>query len=55
MQTTRDIVLSAVLEQIKIDVSNGYFPAIAELLDNVPIEVLKGYLDETVLNDIISK
>ena len=41
-------LIQAVLEQIQDDVANGDLTAIAELLDNVPVELLKGYLSEIV-------
>jgi hypothetical protein len=41
-------LIQAVLEQIQDDVANGDLTAIAELLDNVPVKLLKGYLSEIV-------
>ena len=41
-------LIQAVLEQIQIDVADGDLTAIAELLENVPVKLLNGYLPEIV-------
>ena len=44
--TERELLLDAVLEQIKKDVEDGDMTAIHEMLFNLPTKVLEGYLPE---------
>ena len=39
-------ILKEVVEQIKVDADNGDYIAIEELLSDIPIEKLKGFLTE---------
>ena len=39
-------LLKKVVEQIKVDANNGDFMAIEELLSDIPIQKLKGFLTE---------
>ena len=39
-------ILKDVVEQIKVDADNGDYIAIEELLSDIPIEKLKGFLTE---------
>ena len=39
-------LLKNVVEQIKVDADNGDYIAIEELLSDIPIEKLKGFLTE---------
>jgi len=39
-------LLKDVVEQIKVDADNGDYIAIEELLSDIPIEKLKGFLTE---------
>lgn len=42
----KQIVVEKVIEQIKIDFSEGFLEAVEELLRFIPIENLKGFLPE---------
>jgi hypothetical protein len=44
--TDKDLLIDRVLEQITEDVHMNDFTAIAELLEHMPEEFLKGYLPE---------
>ena len=44
-------LLKKVVEQIKIDADNGDFMAIEELLSDIPIQKLKGFLTEGKQNE----
>ena len=44
-------LLKKVVEQIKSDANNGDFMAIEELLSDIPIQKLKGFLTEDKQND----
>ena len=44
----RHEITEMVLEQIARDVRNGDFTAIEELLKDVPLKTLKGYLPEEI-------
>ena len=44
-------LLKKVAEQIKSDANNGDFIAIEELLSDIPIQKLKGFLTEDKQND----
>ena len=44
-------LLKDVVEQIKSDANNGDFIAIEELLSDIPIQKLKGFLTEDKQND----
>ena len=46
----RHEITEMVLEQIARDVRNGDFTAIEELLKDVPLKNLKGYLPEEMTN-----
>jgi hypothetical protein len=46
----RHEITEMVLEQIARDVRNGDFTAIEELLKDVPLKTLKGYLPEEMTN-----
>ena len=46
-------LLKKVVEQIKSDANNGDFIAIEELLSDIPIQKLKGFLTEEKQNDTI--
>lgn len=39
-------VLDAVLDQIQLDVANGDYSAILEMIQHLPLEILQGYLPE---------
>ena len=49
-QQTNDVenTINKVIEQIKTDISFGDTTAIAELLLNVPTDILEAYLPETM-------
>ena len=44
-------LLKEVVEQIKLDASNQDYTAIEDLLKNIPIEKLKGFLTEEKINE----
>ena len=44
-------LLKKIVEQIKVDANNGDFMAIEELLSDIPIQKLKGFLTEGKQND----
>ena len=44
-------LLKAVVKQIQEDVSLGDYTAIEDLLKNIPIEKLKGFLTEEKINE----
>jgi hypothetical protein len=41
-------VLDAVLDQIQLDVANGDYSAILEMLQHLPLNILQGYLPEVI-------
>lgn len=41
-----DGLIEAVVEQIVIDIQNGDYTALVELLDNIPDRLLVGYLSD---------
>ena len=41
-------LLKNVVEQIKVDADNGDYIAIEDLLSDIPIEKLKGFLTEEI-------
>jgi len=47
-QMTKSELISLALHQIMVDVDNGDFTAIAELLESVPKAKLEGFLSEFI-------
>ena len=41
-------VINAVLDQIRLDVANGDMTAIEELIQNLPLDILQGFLPEVI-------
>jgi hypothetical protein len=41
-------ILDAVLDQIQLDVANGDYSAILEMIQHLPLDILQGYLPEVI-------
>ena len=41
-------LLDAVLDQIQLDVANGDYSAILEMIQHLPLDILQGYLPEVI-------
>lgn len=46
----RQYLINAVLDQIQADVANGDLTAIEELIRNLPVDILQGFLPEAALD-----
>jgi hypothetical protein len=46
----KDALINAVIEQIKTDIENGDYTALAEMLGYIPDETLEAFLPEVEMN-----
>ena len=45
-------VIDAVIAQIKVDIADGNYDAIAEMLDYLPNKILEAYLPEVEVDNV---